>query len=192
MDKTEKLSLLGHSLFASYLIILSCNLDTYTYSSLGQFFFPYRTYLASWPSSPVMATSATASSLSTLPTQIQDYGESIWFVNQPLLQTCYMLFKKNGEKILPRIHVLACLPALSQFSSAASWVQWLQLIAHCTHQGDPCDSLGFILLVQGSVVLLMFPSSVRGIPSFGLFPTCLHILRFSKPRVWLGSSARHL
>ena len=67
---------------------------------LDDFFFPYRIYLASWPSSPVMATSAIASSLSTLPTQIQDYGESTWFVNQPLLQTCSMLFKKNGKKII--------------------------------------------------------------------------------------------
>ena len=38
MDKTEKVSLLGHSLFASYLIRLSDNLDTFTYSSPGHFF----------------------------------------------------------------------------------------------------------------------------------------------------------
>lgn len=62
--------------------------------------FPYRIFPASWPSSPAMAASVTASSPSTLPTRIRDCGESIWFVNRPPLPTCYMLFKKNGEKSL--------------------------------------------------------------------------------------------
>lgn len=84
---------MSHSTF--FLVNWTC---LYIYSFLGQFYFPYRTYLVSWPSSPVTATSAIASSLSTLATQILDYGDFIWFVNQPLLQTCYMLFKKNGKK----------------------------------------------------------------------------------------------
>lgn len=64
----------------------------------GPLFPPYRIYLASWPSSHVTATCATASNPSTLPTRTQGCGACTRSANQPRLQRCCVLFRRNGER----------------------------------------------------------------------------------------------